>query len=218
MIRRVWTDAAVALLRELYPNTRTRDLVGILDASERQIYSKASTLGLTKSAEYLASEDSGRLRGQRGVASRFQKGATPWNKGMTGLHIGGEATQFKPGNMPHNWHPIGHERLCDGGYLQRKISDTRNTRRDYVNVHWLVWFAAGNTIPKGHALVFRDGNRQNFALENLELVTRAELMRRNSYHTNYPKEVGELIQLRSALNRKINRLTKESTDDHPDHR
>ncbi len=49
MSRRLWTDAAVELLRELYPHTRTRDLVGILDATERQIYSKAGTLGLTKS-------------------------------------------------------------------------------------------------------------------------------------------------------------------------
>ena len=44
--------------------------------------------------------------------------------------------------------------------------------------------------------------------DGLELVTRAELMRRNSYHNNYPKEVALLIQLKGALNRKINNLTR----------
>lgn len=35
-------------------------------------------------------------------------------------------------------------------------------------------------------------------------------MRRNSYHTNYPKDVQLLIQLRGAVNRQINKR-KEAT-------
>ena len=58
------------------------------------------------------------------------------------------------------------------GYLQRKMADTGVTRRDYVNVHHLIWREAGNDIPPGHILIFRDGNKANFALENLELITR----------------------------------------------
>jgi hypothetical protein len=81
-------------------------------------------------------------------------------------------------------------------------------------VHRIIWLDAGRTIPPGHALVFKDGNKRNFDIDNLEMVTRQELMRRNSYHNNYPKEVGEVIQLRGALNRKINnRLKKEKESD-----
>jgi hypothetical protein len=39
-------------------------------------------------------------------------------------------------------------------------------------------------------------------------MSRAESMRRNSYH-NYPKELAQLIQLRGALNRKINASIKD---------
>jgi len=35
-------------------------------------------------------------------------------------------------------------------------------------------------------------------------------MRRNSYHTRYPKEVAQLIQLKGALNRKINRRSRQA--------
>jgi hypothetical protein len=45
-------------------------------------------------------------------------------------------------------------------------------------------------------------------LGRLELISRAENMRRNSYHTRYPKEVAQLIQLRGALNRQINKRLK----------
>lgn len=44
--------------------------------------------------------------------------------------------------------------------------------------------------------------------DRLELVTRAENMARNTLH-RYPKEVAQLIQLRGALNRKINARTKD---------
>ena len=86
-------------------------------------------------------------------------------------------------------------------------------------VYRIVWRDAGRDIPPGQALVYKDGNKRNFDLDTLELVTRQELMRRNSYHINYPKEVGEIMQLRGVLNRKINqRLKKETeTNEHRDH-
>lgn len=42
-------------------------------------------------------------------------------------------------------------------------------------------------------------------------MTRAELMRRNSLHTNYPPQLVSLVQLRGALNRQINRRKQEPT-------
>ena len=114
--------------------------------------------------------------------------------------------------------PIGHERVTHEGYLQRKMADTGVTRRDYVNVHHLIWREAGNDIPPGHILIFRDGNKANFALENLELITRKENMRRNSVH-NLPKELAELCQLkghcsaRSTQNKRQNDMTQPTIGD-----
>ncbi len=136
----------------------------------------------------------------------FVRGHTPWNKGRP-FDSGGRSheTRFKSGNKPHTWKPIGHERLTKEGYRERKITDTGITKNDYVSLHTLAWCEVNGEVPPGHAIVFRDGNKENISIENLECITRAELMRRNSYHTNYPKDVQLLIQLRGAVNRQINK-------------
>lgn len=211
-MRRFWTEQELATVRAMYADTKTEKLAAMLGRTERAVYMAADKLGLKKSAAYLASPEACRLRrgAHVGAATQFKPGHTTWNKG-TNFTAGGRSaeTRFKPGNKPHTWHPLGHERLSKEGYLQRKMADTGCTRKDYVPVHHLIWKAAGREIPAGHALTFRDGNKRNFALENLELVTRSELMRRNSYH-NYPKEVAQAIQLRGALNRKINARSKNA--------
>lgn len=184
----------------------------MLNRTERCVFAAAAILGLKKSAEYLASPEACRLRcgSHVGADTQFKPGHQTWNKGTRFVAGGRSAeTRFKPGQKPHTWNPIGHERVSDEGYLQRKMTDTGCTSRDYVAVHRLVWQEAGREIPKGYVLTFRDGDKRNFALDNLELVHRSELMKRNSLH-NYPKEVAQAIQLRGALNRKINRLTGEN--------
>lgn len=216
--RRPWSDAELAMLRELYATVRAADIAARLPGrTTQQVLNKAWSLGLKKSPATIAalSREAMLNPDHPGRLHQFKPGQEVWNKGMKGLDIGGKATRFKKGNKPHTWNPIGHERITDDGYLQRKVADTGVTRRDYVNMHWLVWFDDGREIPIGHALTFKDGNKQHIALDNLELVTRAELMRRNSYHANYPKEVALAIQLRGALNRKINaRSKKHEQQDH----
>jgi hypothetical protein len=132
---------------------------------------------------------------------------------MKGLHIGGEATQFKPGNKPHTWRPVGSERVTDDGIRQRKVTDTGCTPRDWKAIHVLMWEAENGPVPRGHIVVFKDRNRERLALENFELVTRQELMRRNSYHTRYPKEIARLIQLKGALQRQINKRERSAKQD-----
>jgi hypothetical protein len=39
------------------------------------------------------------------------------------------------------------------------------------------WERLNGELPPGHALYFKDGNRLNTAVDNLELISRAELMR-----------------------------------------
>lgn len=207
-----WTTEQEVHLRARYPHEKTEQIAADLDRPMYSVYNKAYALGLKKSAEYLASPDAQRLRrgDNVGAAYRFPKGHVPANKGVKGVcYEGCKPTQFKPGQKPHTWKPIGTERLSKEGYLQRKMADTGCTRRDYVAVHHLIWKEAGRDIPQGHALSFKDGNKTNITLENLELVSRADLMRRNTYH-NYPKEIAQLIQLRGAVQRQINKRSKQN--------
>jgi hypothetical protein len=214
MTGRLWTEKEVDVLRQHYPTTRAKDLLPLLPGrTVAQICDKANSSGIKKTPETIA-ETSRRAMENPNHGGRkclFHSEQTPWNKGVPYVAGGRSAeTRFKPGQKPRMWHPIGHERVTYEGYLQRKMADTGVTRRDYVNVHHLIWREAGNDIPPGHILIFRDGNKANFALENLELITRKENMRRNSVH-NLPKELAELCQLKGALQRKINAKQKGKT-------
>lgn len=213
---RFWTPEQESTLRARYPHEKTANLVSIIGKSIGKIYQKAAALGLKKTAAYLASPDACRLRrgDSVGAAYRFKKGQLAFNKGVKGISYPGmEATQFKKGVRQgvavKLYQPIGAERISKDGYLQRKINDDMPLQRRWRAVHIVVWEEANGLLPKGHAIVFKDGNKRNFAIDNLELVTRAELMRRNSYHNNYPKEVAQLIQLRGAVQRQINKRSKQ---------
>ncbi len=206
-----WTQELVALLVEKYPQTATSKLAPMLNKTVQQIYHKAHLLDLKKTQEYMSGPDGGRLlRGTEiGKAYQFPKGHVPSNKGIKGIsYPGTEATQFKKGEKPHTWRPIGSERLSKEGYLQVKLKDTGVTRHDYVPVHHLVWELHRGAMPKGHRIAFINGDKTCITLDNLEAVSIAEMMRRNTLH-NYPKEIAQLILLRGVVNRKINRRMKD---------
>jgi hypothetical protein len=191
-----WTAAADAELTRLYPLHDNTTIGKLMGCTEPAVLNRARHLGLKKPAGWVN-------------VGCFNAARSSWNAGKKGWTAGGRSaeTRFKAGQKPHTWNPIGHERITDDGYLQRKVTDTGVTRRDYVNVHWLIWREAGREIPPGHALVFKDGDKTHIALDNLQLITRRELMARNSVH-QLPKALAELVQLRGALLRKINRAER----------
>lgn len=204
-VKRFWTESEIATVKARYPNEKTADIAADMGRTVSQVYNTAYGLRLKKSAEYLATPAACRTNGKQGAGFRFTKGHATWNKGMQGWQADGvQKTQFKPGNKPQTWKPIGSERLDKDGYLVRKFSDTGIKRNDWKRVHIHLWEQGNGPLPAGHAVVFKDGNKQNIAIENLECITRAELMNRNTVH-NMPKELAEICQLRGALNRQINK-------------
>lgn len=211
MTRHTWTADEIATLRRLYPTHTGQQIADMLRLSLKKVYSKAHGLGLNKPGDWIA-ERSRRLMEDPhhpGRRTWFAPGSVPHNKGKP-FPAKGRAveTQFKKGMVPHTWRPIGHERVSKEGYLQRKITDTGVTRRDYVAIHHLVWRMHGRTVPTGYALCFIDGDKRNFDINNLELVHRSELMRRNSVH-RLPKEAALAYQLVGCIRRQINRRDRQ---------
>lgn len=113
-----------------------------------------------------------------GLTGRFKKGHEPFNKGKKGLTFGGKETQFKKGHTPLNYRPVGSERVNVDGYVEIKTADPNKWRLK----HRVVWEQANGPLPKGHAVIFGDGNRLNFELDNLILVSRKQLVRLNQNH------------------------------------
>ncbi|HAF43453.1 MAG TPA: HNH endonuclease [Gallionellaceae bacterium] len=217
-LRTYWTEQQIELLRQYYPDKRTADLVQIIGRDEKSIYSKAKNLGLKKSAAFLATPASGRTNGRQGIGTRFVKGQQSWNKG-TSYQPGGRCkeTQFKKGHKHNTELPLGSLRINKDGYLERKTSMTHPVpARRWVASHRLVWIEAHGDVPAGHIVVFKPGmctaNEEEITLDKVELISRGENMKRNTYH-RYPKEIATLIQLRGAVQRKINRRLKHERSD-----
>ncbi len=194
-----WSPEDLAALAKVYPDTDNATLGRIFRRSESSIQNQAVNHGWRKSDAHMAKKP-----------GCFKPGLTPWNKGTHYSAPGSENTRFRKGQKPHTWLPIGSERVTKDGYLQRKLTDTGYPPRDWVPVSHIEWEKHhGKPVPKGYAVIFRDGNNRNFAHGNLELISRADLMRRNSY-LNLPEPLPQIVQLRGALNRKINRRSQQA--------
>lgn len=220
--RRPWSADDDALVRARYPDQSTAELAQQLGRTLLSTYQRAQKLGLAKTAAYLASPAACRLRrgDNVGAAHRFTKGHEPANKGLRRPGWGPgrmKETQFRKGERTGKaerlYKPIGTERVSKDGYLERKINDSLPFQRRWRAVHLLVWEAAHGPLPAGHAVAFLNGDKSDVRLENLELITRRELMRRNTVH-NLPAPLPQTIQLLGALNRKINRRAR--TDEEQD--
>jgi hypothetical protein len=225
--KRTWSDDELALLRANYASVRTADLAATLGINLVLVYRRASLLGLRKSAEFAASDKSGRLfkGGKLGQLTQFSPGQRPWNTGTHYVAGGRSAeTQFKPGRKPEesrNYLPIGTLRISKDGYLERKVTDDQSLMpaRRWQFVHRIVWEAANGPIAPGHMVVFRPGQFTNrvelLTADRLACISRAENALRNSLWRTDP-EIMRLFQLKGAIKRQVNRI-KESQNVQPSH-
>lgn len=111
-----------------------------------------------------------------GIDAKFKKGYIPPNKGVKGpWYPGAEKTWFKSGELPHNYRPVGSERICADGYIDIKVAEKKWRRKHIVN-----WEEHHKMkVPKGYCVIFLDGNKLNTDIENLMLISRKALIRMN---------------------------------------
>lgn len=210
-MKRPWIKKEDRALRTLYPHLRTDDVARILGRPTSSVYQRAAKLRIKKSAAYNISPLSGRMvkgYAPHGHAYRFAKGHVPANKGLRRLGWAPgrmRETQFKKGQFPANHDPdfyvLGALRVNADNYIDMRISFDKGAR-GWKPLHRILWEDEHGPIPKGHALCFRDHDSLNVCLENLELLTRAELMKRNSIH-NLPRPLVQTIQALGQLKRRI---------------
>lgn len=207
-----WSQADLDHLRAVYASTLTADIATQLGRPYTAICGQATKLGLKKSVEFMR-ELGGRLDGHRGSGTRFKPGQTPWSAGRKGLSLS-PATQFKPGARPVNWMPLGAHRVNGEGFLEQKVREGNNGGLNWEAVHRLVWKAAHGDVPKGHCVCFKAGRfsaaLELITLDAIELLTRKEVMLRNSIWVKNP-ELARLYHLKGQIKRQVNRIQKETS-------
>lgn len=198
----VWTPDMDNVLKENYPYKETSEVAKMLGLTTKQILCRARRLKLHKSPEVF-----------KGIRENgmFLKGHVPFNKGKKQHEFMSEeviqktiATRFKKGQIPVNVKNVGYERITRDGYVEIK------TEKGFVLKHRMLWEKYYGTIPKRHVIRFKNGNKQDVRIENLELVTFENNMKDNTIH-NYPPEIKTAMRRISKLKRMVKKY--EQTDD-----
>jgi len=192
-MNRTWTDDEEQYLIANYANTSNIELAKMLGKKNAdRVMDKASLLGLKKSGQFLRESCKARTKGQ------FKKGLIPHNKGKKLSQETKEKlkpTMFKRGNRPHNAQPVGTETKDKDGYVWVKIAEPSAWKLKHH-------IAYGEPVPTGHKVIFLDGNKYNFERGNLQLVSNAELMNRNTMH-RYPPELVRLLKTLNKLKKRV---------------
>ena len=142
----------------------------------------------------------------------FKKGDEPWNKGKgmsDEVREKVKGTWFKKGQKSHNHRPLGSTRITVDGYTEIKIAEPNR----WVLYHRHLYERAhGEKLKKSDAIIFADGDKTNFAIENLVKVSRANLLYinknklifENSELTKSGVNVSKIVEKVNALERKEN--------------
>lgn len=221
---RHWRPEQLFMLRWLYPDFKADEVAQCIGRSVGSVHRKAVLLEIGKSDAFKASFASGRIQAAntdpRMVATRFKPGHKTWNTGIqgsTGLHENCRATQFKPGQKPHTWVPVGSYRINTSKGIPR-LEQKTNDKPGPNHVRWipvarLVWEQHHGPVPPKHIVVFADSKQATTVLEEITVdklicISRAQNAMRNSLYSK-SHELGRLAQIKGAITRQINRITKE---------
>ena len=158
--RHIWSDEEKQYLAEITPGRGRKEIQSMMSCKFGFDYTHHQIKGAIT-----------RNKLNTGRTGRFEKGHATWNKGTKGL-TKANVTSFKKGQKPHNYKPLGSERITKDGYCEIKVSDTG---RRWKPKHVLIYEKHHGKVPKGSAVIFLDGDKRNFDIDNLHLVTRGQL-------------------------------------------
>lgn len=202
-----YTPEEDAFLRANYQTMTDRQLADRLPRRNKaSVSARRFVLGLTKTKAMIEKMDYDR--------NLFKKGQVSWNKGKKGC-MGPNKTSFKKGHIPKNAKAVGTVTTrmdkSGKGYQHIKLPNERSMKMLHVHL----WEEANGKVPEGHVVSFVDGNTMNCTLENLECISRTELLRRNQRNavvfSNYLKEnnpeLYELHQVTKQIKKSIRKNT-----------
>ena len=132
-----------------------------------------------------------------GTDGKFKNGHVPTNKGKkVPREMQAVATQFKKGNMPPTYRPVGSERYdaYHGGQLIKTADPNVWEPKSRV-----VWREHHGEIPSGHVIVCRDGDSRNCDIENLACLQKREHLRMTRLGMKWNAETFDTLRLLAQI-------------------
>lgn len=174
-----FTPALDDRLRQIYHLHTNAEIAHMLGLPRHIVADRAMVLGLRKPKALISRAASEALLRTGPRPGQFQKGLVPWNKGLKGYSVTLARGHYRPGTRAPTWVPVGTERWTTPPaskpdapiYLKRKVAEPNVWRM----AHHIVWEQRHGQIPKGHIVVFLDGDTSNFDPANLACIDRSTL-------------------------------------------
>lgn len=191
------------IILELYPTMSSKTLAKKIKRGPAYVLHRAKELGMQDIID--------KKRG----SSQFKSGHKPHNKGRRWDEYMTKEAQEK---VKAGW--FNKERVIRKPLYSISIRKDPPSGRFYKYIKladrkWVllsryVYEQHNGPIPKGHNVRFKNGDTMNCNIDNLELVTRAEMMLRNSVQDYAPELIDTHVAI-SKLKKKINSLTNKKT-------
>lgn len=172
MARHIWTEEEIEFIRKIYPFYENKEI-------SKMVKEK---FGFDVSARNLLNVSHKHKFPKKAIPNSgcYKKGDVPWNKGKgmsDEVKEKVKKTWFKKGEIPKNHRPVGSTRITVDGYTEIKIAEPNRWalyhRHLYEEEH-------GEKLKKNEAIIFADGDKTNFDIDNLVKVSRANLLYLNN--------------------------------------
>jgi len=189
------TPIQFAFIKEQYRTLSLKDLTIAFNQAFKLQKSENQIRALTKNH-----------RVKSGRNGQFIHSHKPWNKGTKGL-TNQNTTSFKKNHIPANITNLGTERTCSkDGYILIKCAEKNpfnNQPTRYRPKHQVIWEAEHGQIPKNMIVRFKDGNKLNCTIDNLELINRQENLTLNKMdYNNLPEKLKPTAMALAGLDAK----------------
>lgn len=167
-----WSEEEIEFIRKIYPYYENKEISKMVKEKFGFYVSATNLLNVRHKHKFpkKAIPNSG----------CYRKGDVPWNKGKGMSEEVKEKvkkTWFKKGEIPKNHRPVGSTRITVDGYTEIKIAEPN---RWALYHRYLYEKAYGVKLAKNEAVIFADGDKSNFDIDNLVKVSRANLLYLNN--------------------------------------
>lgn len=142
-MRKLFTEEQLAFIKENIPGRSYAEMAELINARFGTYVTASQVCSMANNAGW-----------SNGRAIRYQVG----HKGYQTV------TSFQKGHASKRRAPIGTERIKTG-YVKVKTTST-----EWKSKHVVIWESIHGPVPAKHTVVFGDGDKRNFAPDNLVLI------------------------------------------------
>jgi hypothetical protein len=202
--RKLWTDSEINFIKSNYQELSYIDIARYFGRTVLSVYGIAHKLNIRKPV-YPWNKNAAGTGICKSNSGSFKKNHKSWNLGTKGI-CKGSSTSFKKGHIPKNTSFDGCIRIRKTN-TGRPYKYYRVSKMKWILYHVKIWNDTYGPVPPGCIIVFINGNSMDCRIENLEMITKTENMRRNTIQ-RYPEDLRKVMQVLGKLKHSINEKDK----------